>query len=74
MFKMCDIEHSIQGDDNAEVEILDECGSGFYLRLVGNGTGIICYLDDEHMQEIFEKRLYVWGFDPSDAAKAERRE
>ena len=70
---MCEIEHTIQGDDDAEVEILDELGCSLYLRLLGNGTSIICYMDDEHMQEIFD-RLYVWGFEPSDVAKAERRE
>ena len=61
---MSDIEHTLQDDPEAEVEIDSEIGHGFFIGLRGNGSSIKCYVDYEHMQALVDA-LYSYGVRPN---------
>ena len=52
---MAEIEHSITGDLESSVEISEEYGYGFYIEMIGCGSSIRCYMDNEHLQSIYEQ-------------------
>jgi len=64
---MAEIDHSIQGDESAEVEISEEFGAGFYFRFLGNGSAVRVYLEFEHMEALFNQ-LKEFGFGENHAA------
>lgn len=57
---MAEIEHDIAGDEDAEVEIGEYFGYGFYVDLKGNGTAIRCYLGHDHLESL-AAQLKEWG-------------